>query len=51
MGVQSLDYEWTWMSGSSPGNAISVYGTPGTPAPAMFLEPELRSGQISSVIS
>jgi len=25
--------EWTWMSGSSTGNAISVYGTPGTPAP------------------
>jgi hypothetical protein len=25
--------EWTWMSGSSTGNANSVYGDPGTPAP------------------
>jgi hypothetical protein len=25
--------EWTWSSGSSNGNASSVYGNPGTPAP------------------
>lgn len=37
--------EWTWMSGSSTGNSIGVYGTLGTPAAGIF--PGARAGAVS----